>query len=329
MDITHSINEPIITASSDHAFPLSILSKEQIKHAQDWYLARSIQIYGNNNKQTIDIFQAHNLNKLSTPFVSIQSTKDNESIEDSLVDYLNNGYYVRLYLDQYYLQYRARYSKSIKTNDTLIYGYNSQTDSFKYIAVNKNGVFEKKILLKEHILNAFKFANPTEKDKQKIYLYKLTNRNSIDIKDLKNTVLSSLDEYLNVKNSSKNFPHLMEYYSEKDYIFGVDNYNLLISHLESAKSNEKELNITNFQILSEHKQTLLHVFHSLQQLGNLDSQYTEQMKKIFGLAENLKKSVLRYMLTRKDSVFPKLIEKIKDIQKEEVELLEKITTVIK
>lgn len=321
MKITHNITTPLISASSNHAFPLSILSDREAI----WYFAQSIQLYGHKEKQTLDIFEYHNVAKEPTPFVSISSLSLKDRLVDEfLIESLRAGFYIRLYLDQYYLQYQTSFSRSSKTNDILIYGYDSSKETFMFVAVNKNGMLERKVLHKKHICNAYVYANPQESSKRNVYLYKAIHHSQPEIKNMLNEISSQLKDYLNSKDCIEIHSNIKKLYPSKDYAYGLDNYKLLIQHLKAIGSQERELNIKNFQILVEHKYIIQFIVREIHKLGLIDKSYIYEINNIVIMVENLKKSVLRYMLRKNERVILGLVEKIKDIQEKEIQLLQRV-----
>ncbi|MCK6259465.1 hypothetical protein LCY76_23110 [Fictibacillus sp. KIGAM418] len=313
MGIFLELNDPVITSKSDHAFTLSMLHDT---HAQNWFLSSSLQLVGNTKSQLLDFFQFHNLNKLTTPFFNVQGIQfpSTSNIDKIIIDALKNKSYVRLYLDQYYLQYQNLYFRSYKTNDTLIYGYDDDTKLFHYLAVNKNGLFEKKTITSFHLTTALAFANPTEAERKKVYFYQLAQSPPEEKTAIQQQIISYLNDYVNSYDSFKHF----EADRDDSLVFGMDIYQLLLDHLNSVKQVERELAITNFQLLSEHKLVLLKMVRLLASMTNVPRGVLPVLEQLHQKAAVLKNSVLRYMWMKEEKAFLKLntkLHEIKDMEK--------------
>lgn len=94
--------------------------------------------------------------------------------------------------------------------------------------------------------------------------------------------------------------------------------------MKAIGSQERELNIKNFQILVEHKYIIQFIVREIHKLGLIDKSYIYEINNIVIMVENLKKSVLRYMLRKNERVILGLVEKIKDIQEKEIQLLQRV-----
>ncbi|SDN48230.1 hypothetical protein SAMN04488137_4631 [Fictibacillus solisalsi] len=312
MGIFLELNDPVITAKSDHAFTLSML---QDTNAQNLFLLSSLQLVGNAKSQSLDFFQPHNTNKLTTPFFNIQGNQfsSTSNIDKVIIDALKENCYVRLYLDQYYLQYQNPYFRSYKTNDTLIYGYDEDTKLFHYLAVNKNGLYEKKTISPFNLRSALTFANPEDPERKKIFFYQLTKFPTEHTDTIQKQIIAYLIDYMTAYDSSKRF----ETVRDDSLVFGVDIYQLLLSHLNSVHQVEKELEITNFQVLSEHKHVLLKMVRLLATLTNVPSDVLKMLEQLHPKAAYFKNSVLRYMWTKEERAFLKLNNKLLEIKEME------------
>jgi hypothetical protein len=312
MGIYLDLNDPVITSRSDHAFTLSILPNTQM---QNWFLSSTLQLFGSTNTQVLDFFQIHNLKKLSTPFYTVLRIEHTSSanIDKIIIDALKQNSYVRLYLDQYYLQYRNGYFRSHKTNDTLIYGFNEDTNLFHYLAVNKNGLFEKKVIAPHHLKNALAFANSNEAQRKKIYFYQLNQSPPLELDSIQEQIKIYLEDYVGCYDSFSRFGVV----NNDSLVFGMKVYQLLHDHLTSVNKMEKELEITNFQVLIEHKLALLQAVQLLASLTEVPKDLLSVLKEVHHNAVVLKSSVLRYMWVKEEKSYLKLNMKLLEIKEME------------
>ena len=192
------------------------------------------------------------------PFIKFTEDKQDliQSVYNGIWDYvltkLRHGYYVHLYLNEYYIPNSDSYQEQYFLHENLFYGYNedSKTVSIIHISLGKP---VKREITKETLLQAYtgmsavcmEFepdCDPYELDIFHIY--------------------SRLSDYLDGRNSSEDHAYVSE--TEKG-IFGIDIYQALLHDPTGRSVFLNDIRVS--YMLYEHKQCMKQRFAYLYEMG--------------------------------------------------------------
>ncbi|MCR5148501.1 MAG: hypothetical protein K6C35_05990 [Eubacterium sp.] len=235
---------------------------------------------------------------------------------------ISRDYYVKVYLDEYFLPYRWTYKKQHYTHESLFFGFDNEkkelyglayvTDKdgyhFKKFAVSMEDVKEayysqiEKGVLSERI--AFMSCNP-----ERFYEFD------------KETVKRGIYEYLNSIGTDKKYSSINN--PDDKYTFGIGIYDLLMDYYKGGVKNKL---VIPLHIIYEHKKLMLDRI-----LYMIDNHYLRHDQSIingfYELAEKAntcKFLFLRYSANESEKAFRKMEKAINEVKRLDIELMKKL-----
>jgi len=248
-----------------HAAPLSILatSEEYIP----WLISNYIQIatytnFHRPNMTYLDFFISKYA-PLSCPWLKStnimrKNIETDANLISFLVDKLNEDYYIRFYVNEYYISESEAYLKYYHPHPLFIYGYDSDKEIFYIADFLKDGKFAFSQATFIEMKNAFFIMNEKDIDFDLDHLlyFDQTIKISFNTKNL----IVMLQDYLNgetkaeysfFEDGTKITNHwLWESYERKPSV-GISLYERLIINLQEEKYDLKA-----FAVLADHKKVL-------------------------------------------------------------------------
>jgi len=230
--------------------------------------------------------------------------------------YLDENYYIYLYLNNKHIKCSVNYNSQDRLHDKFIYGYDDDKQvflvgdyfDFKHFSFNE--------VKYDEISKAY-YDIPEN-------LYDLFNSMGINFFRLNQNSLFDLDAYKLDFNSIKF--HLNDYITNKNKIFGVNTYDIIKSHITETK----RLDSRGVSIHKDHNRVVIMFMEYLRDTFNL---YDEETYLDFNNNSNkleyLKFLFLKYNLTLNCSILEKIRNTIDEIIYNEKLLFNKLIAFLK
>lgn len=252
-----------------HALPNSIIMSD--KNYETYFYNQFIQLvyFKNNNvpKITLDFFHTKfiDLDIFQKEIISKQTLNNNNvNIDNYIINAINSGYYIIVYLNEYHIPTRNVYMHD-ESEDTryymhenLIYGYDENAKIFYSLAYDYRYIFCTTEIPFENLIQGF---NDT-KENNKVISLKLNKSypSSLNL----NLIHKSLIDYYNSTNSYK-ANKLIDYYGELDYLtpnefdnaaYGLNAMKNLQICLNKTIATNASIDMRAFFLLKEHKKLM-------------------------------------------------------------------------
>ncbi|MEN8907968.1 MAG: hypothetical protein ABF289_18605 [Clostridiales bacterium] len=265
------MNSPIITSYPVHANVLSIIDKNE--KSLNWFINHYIQLFARSNEPEecyVD-FYAPNAWR-ANPFIDYQKIDVKYvdelwfDIKEFIINNINEGYYIYMYLNGYYISNFWTHNKFDYMHDTLIFGYDLEKKIFKTADFyGQNTKYQFNEVRFDEIKKAYKSADLSNMVDllEGIILMKYNDYEKYDL-DI-DLIRKTLEEYLCCmpSNLSYTFGYRKDIYLNKsDFAFGLNIYDVLIEYEDILiKRLEKKESITRymrgFNVLKDHKILML------------------------------------------------------------------------
>ena len=139
---------PPITSYLNNAFPLAILSTDD--QYEPWFYSNYIQLFAPRvyHEGRFNFYVHKAQPAIVSPLLDTQRFDRaiiefaNASVTDFLSNCLQRGWYVQLYLDEYFIPVRASYGNSHFVHEVLVYGEDSDSKLFTVLGYTERGLIE-------------------------------------------------------------------------------------------------------------------------------------------------------------------------------------------
>lgn len=315
---------PPIIGYLHHAYHLSIAQEHP--DFQDWFNCNYIQMKyysarGWLNFYSLDILYNYypllDLEVLSNR--TIKSCKID--IIEFIVNCIDNGYYVWLYLDEYYDPGKKNYKEVHHKHEYLLYGYNDKSE-LHTVGFNNQSVYAFYEIGFDNFLTAY---NSIEENFE-IKMLRPNIKNSYEF-DVFNTK-DILDDYINSRDTS--IRNRMFGTTSSDIVYGLDIYKHMRINLEDPKNSNLRYDIRPLHIMWEHKKCMtsrIKFLYEKNHINNYKFLYSEY-EKIEERVLSLRNLQLKFIVTGKEDLIKKLTNSFDEIRKQEkkilIELMESI-----
>lgn len=303
-----------ITTYLRHPFILSILLHDKRMHP--WFYQAYVQMYSQTDSKgyvmldyTELIFPQEAFCHLD--FIEMETIgyeqyngrykKFNENIIDHIIETVEQGSYVCICADEYYLEVKRTFKKDHFVHESLIYGYDSQNQKFLAVGFDRNSIFDKIEFGYLEFAEAFesgklcyKESAPYAKTDAIVHMRPKITQTIFDL----SVFIEDLSRYVSSEEDpGKTHFHLSESgvdtRSGASIRFGLDVYDVVLHCLEEIMFGNICLDYRAFHLLAEHKKIMCERFQYVASqypvagdLIDLFGQYSE-------LAEMLEKLRLR------------------------------------
>jgi hypothetical protein len=251
------------------------------------------------------------------------------STSEFMIDCIDSGNYIYLYLDQFYIPDSWAFQTQHFPHDTFIYGYDSSNNLFNIADFYQFSKYSFSTASFSQIDEAAKDKMLLEDDDQLhgIVLVKPTEYNNFyfDVKALRGLI----EDYLQSKLSSKSYTdnyRLQVGDNQNWWAYGLNIYSYFLEHLEMVLQQKGRLEIKVFQVLVDHKTLMLSRIKYLaehQHLTSADSIY-EEFKIVLNEFITLRNLAIKSQVTGNPKGIHKIIGTIPELVKKEKVVLEKL-----
>nr|WP_302596542.1 hypothetical protein [uncultured Cellulosilyticum sp.] len=313
------IKYPKITAYPHHAHIMAIIGEDE--HKLSWFYNSYIQLQINKNGYNkMDFCVGYNINPIlyNCPWITCHGIsrtllkKGWNSIIEFLIDSINDGYYIYIGVDEYYIPSYDSFNKQHSVHDMLVYGYDLSKEKF-YIAD----------FFKERKYN-FALCDFKEMEKAHVQTDQSDSFNGVMLIKPKDytynysfciyTVKKLIKDYIECKNSNLRTIMLNTnsvYKDEYLYAYGLEVYKVLKTSLYTLTIKD----IRPFYVLYEHKKIMKFLIKYLN-----DNGYLSKADKFYSIYEDLVcktkilvNTMIKYFLTKSECIANHAIEILDNI----------------
>jgi hypothetical protein len=315
-----------------HAYHLSVAQEHS--SFEKWFYANYIQLkyYPKNNWMNFYRIEANEgtVKFDSCPLLEYQIIKNSliKTSKIGLIDFISNaleqGYFVWLFIDEYYDPNRRSYHKRHFNHETLLYGYDSDSSCFYSVGFDQQQNFTFSEIQYADLLQAFNMV----KDELPMRILKPIDKikHEFDVENVKNI----LNDYITSDNTSiRN--RMINTPTTSDCVYGMDIYKHLKLYLESRLKTISHSDIRIFHIFWEHKKCMLsrikylHKNNYLKYYDPIFDTYNEIERKTL----TLRNQSFEYNLTGNNDAIGKMIDSIDEIKDNELKILIKLLDSLK
>lgn len=323
------IVEPLVTAYPYHGNLLSILQANDVERTLPYILDNYVGLYISDFPHEMKMDFYVGLYWKNCPFIHYQRmdrtiiNRKWASFSEFVIDYIDEGMYVYLLANHYYLPPSSWYLENYCVHDLFISGYDLNK-KVCYVSDNfLNGKYSTHEVKFEDLNRAYSSLR-AEDD----WLYGVE---AVKYRDSRvhwfDSVMirNKLTKYINSSNLALEMRHPGEYW-KTGYLFGMSVYDKLLDHitwLEQQQTNTKD--IRPFHVLYEHKIVLQQLFNKLSDLGTLHSNdYKVPMDEIIQKAYLLRNHYLKFLRNNDMKLIILMKDTIVDIRKQEFAMIQQV-----
>ena len=231
---------------------------------------------------------------------------------------INSDYYPYVFLNRFYIECSENYMKNHFPHQMFLCGYNDVQNTFLG-ADFFHGVYEFKEISFENIEKGYQKYSKTIKHNgnwhfPEVIMYGFKQ---IDWKFDFEILISSLEDYLYERDSTKIFYYWFPQNVQKKLQYGLAYYKTLLQLLSDGIAD-----IRAFHILYEHKKMMNMRLEYLSNTFNYtNSEVSNAYKKFEEIALIMRNIILKCNFKKKDDCFYNIKEMIEDLKSEEIEVL--------
>lgn len=273
-------------------------------------------------QKNYNYYTIHNLLdfKYENPKMILESYN---SIINFIIHQINHNFYVEILLNEKYIENRKVYQKDDENHTNLIYGYNEDLKLLYIMGFNKTSKPELGIIT----YDMFNMAYNTSDINANIYLLKYVPDTKI-YKLNKRHIISSIDDYLNGKNTSNNYGNL---FMPLDFTFGIHVYDELMKNDKTIDIFMHDVRIS--YLLFEHKKIMRDRISYLITQGIINAtnsiEIVNFIKKIYSQSEIINNLVIKYGLNNNNHIKDKITLLMNDVKELEMFCYVKLLDLLK
>lgn len=249
-----------------------------------------------------------------------------ESIQMDIIDFIcisiEHNNYVKIFLDEFYLPYRAQYRNEHYIHENFFYGFDSDKKELyglAYVTDNTGYNFKEFSVCMDAVRQAYNAAFVESVQKGRIMLMSC-NREKYYEFDV-NTVKNSIYEYINSVQTDQRYAEINN--PNENYIFGINIYTALIHYY---KNNKIVKSVIPLHIIYEHKKIMFERIIFMIENGYIgfNQDIIDRYAKLIKKAYLCKMKYLKYCYSTIDYNLENLINCINEIRNEEESLMRRL-----
>jgi amino acid adenylation domain-containing protein len=257
-----------ITTYLHRSLPLcAILANEDY---YPWYYQHYLQIfsikYANGFCRAEFLEPKNNYHNIfDETYISYWEMEDSRGIVEFVKDKIDNGFYVTINIDEYYLSEKSNYKKSHFVHPSLIFGYDNTDKKLIAIGFDSEGIFRELTFDYKSFVEAYEggkqhykeFAPWAETEAiQLLKPKKLDQEYNFEI----NKFMKEIDYYLKSSDASSfridGLISQEEFQSSSEIKYGVEVYDAVLEALQTISPNMITIDYRTIHLLYEHKRCI-------------------------------------------------------------------------
>jgi hypothetical protein len=245
------------------ALPLDVVLADD--RLYPWFFERFVQIYGRiyRNKYEslecrLEYFDRYSFEDvLDVTLLKYQTMKKENDIISFIRKKINAGYYLIIYLDEFYLSGKRNYQKTHFIHPSLVYGYDNKARKLKAVGFNLNNQCSYLTFDYDAFSKAYQDGKTYYKDREKPpYVEHEAGVKLLLPKEFEENYQFNIDKFLgelhNYINSTGDDSKITA--PADRVVWGIEAYNLLMANIEKMMRGEIIIKYHNFDLMAEHKQ---------------------------------------------------------------------------
>ena len=217
-----------------------------------------------------------------------------ENIIDFIVDKINLGYCLTIFVDEYYLPNKWAYKKQHFVHSSMIYGYDNEKKQLKAIGFDQNMIFKRIVFDYDEFQDAYESGKIHYKETApwcELSAISLIRQNNFDEEfPFSNAYfLSEIRDYLLSKGDYRRLYAFM--YSDHRAVFGMKVYDAAIQNLKNLFKGKATIDYSAMHFIREHKKGIYDRIAYVISINNLTGEITRLHKeylKVVELSNNLR-----------------------------------------
>ncbi|WP_455714505.1 hypothetical protein [Anaerosporobacter sp.] len=310
------ITEPVINAYPDYVYPLSVLMNHEETKA--WLYCNFIQLYflPSDSASSLRYYYTDINNRLwntRNPLMNYQVihkeilARYKVDIIDFIIDSLDSGNYLYLYLDEYYIPNRISYKREHYIHTTFFYGYDKEEKKLCTYGYDNTRHFIYETLDFDLVKEAYYGCKKAEfEDLDMIYLLRYNEQGSpyeFDIQSL----IRQIKEFLNSTRSSDHYDNCFN--KRENMYFGMEALRQFREYFIQANDEQIFHCNKNIYLLWEYVLLMNKRIEYLIQQGYLvsDSACIELFTTLEGKYKSLISTYIKYIEVRGEKLQQKIL----------------------
>jgi hypothetical protein len=297
---------------------------------ENWFFSNFIQMHTQTeNSDTdlpIDFFTGYtrmSYRNLCNPFLIINSIDKDLLFNLSnpisfFINYINEGFYIDIILDEYYIPNRAAYNKKNYEHQNLVYGYDKEQGIFYLYGFTDKRFFNTSTISFQQLCHALYHSYVMTGNYYDELIFMVKYQSPAKYFNLNiNVIYSFLEDYLYSRNS---YLRLDFCQMKEDRKYGMDVYNRITNMI---KKNPKD--IRPLHLLWEHKNCMVKRINFLYQQHFFSEDQYEYLlnisKSLEALALQSRNRLMKYNIDLKDNIIDLISNNMKIIKHTDKELV--------
>jgi len=246
------------------------------------------------------------------------------SFSDFIITSIDNGYCFETIIDNYYLPCSTKYKKDHYYHSTLIYGYDSSSDTVYLADFLENGKYVTNHCNFDEINRGYASV-PIMSDIIPSWMKLTFMKKYVEANYKVNVQLlyRFLSDYILSRDSFDKYKYSFSHGNRKLY-FGIDSYMALVKHCLS----NKDLDIISFHVMYDHKVAMKLRCQYLHKEGLLtESFFEDNLVSIDLLISNILKirnMAIKFTITENKKIMSRIIELLYEYQLSDLAIHKKI-----
>lgn len=232
-------------------------------------------------------------------------------------DFIDDGWYLYSWIDEYYVPNRPAYQKEHFTHDFMLYGYTDADEKYSLLGYTKARTFATSKISYKGFDQAFGFGDFYCDQQGEDWVYFLKKRDDFFCDFSLKYVFDMLYDYDHGINTIERIGRDRDKGYEK--VFGLHVYDYLMEYFGLLLEEKVEFDIRSLQILGEHKNCMILRLRYMgqnylsEQAGYFCEAYQKMANEIFTL-RNLQ---VKYYFSRETRLIERIIKSLKAIKEYE------------
>lgn len=338
------VKYPIITSNTNHAHMAAIL--EAYDYTQEWLVSNYILIYCRKNliksrwgdfyfPMTYNVRSQECCRLLSKQKIHPETiTYMNLEIIDFLCRSIENGNYIHIMLDSFYIKGTFYYNSVHGYHDMLLYGFDKDSEIF-YCAdflFSSSGKYTFAEMSFEDFVSSYNNCDPDSPNNYLgglIYLYKIADKDRASyVFDFQN-IIHSMRAYYEGKQLEN-----WEFYHSDDadsVVFGLDVYDELEQYIrETMKQQQVEFVMRMFYVVYDHKRIMIKRLQYLKErypeLKDLFDPLLHTYEKLESICHSIAMVQLKSFLRKSTNILEDIIDDLQELKELEKTALKEFIT---
>ena len=322
---------PPITQHTTYAIPLSIILADN--QYLSWYYRNFIQICAISRQEHytgMELFY-WDVEDAFSEVLEIENVCYEESnriqIIGYIVDAINNNKYLKIKLDSYFLSTKSAYKKHRNLQNSLIYGYDIEEETFFALSFDTDNMFSEIRISFLELANGFDSTLRIKRKKAQSGNAVLTPLISLyfllepPLGECEDDIVSTIQDYAN----SKTYGYISRRLSSKGEMVatGINAYREYLEFIESVIMDQNTLGYHSFHLFWEHKKLMLERLQFLLNRKRIDIS-VEEYNKLAERSNILRMKYIKSALSGPDnSIYGKieLSKKLSEFRREMEEII--------